>query len=92
MTEAEIVCDHTFRTTLTAPKFEALVVKACRTPFQIELTAHDPSVMPQVRLFTVGFSTPEDRARIAMRFVEKEQAALGQVVPRPVGATQLASA
>ncbi len=94
MTEAEFVCYHTFRTTLTASKFEALVVKACRTPFLIELTAHDPSVMPQVRLFTVGFSTPEDRdrVRIAMRFVEKEQAALGQVVPRPVGATQLASA
>lgn len=90
----EFVCDHTFRTTLTAAKSEALVVKACRTSFPVEFTAHDPSVVPQLRLFTAGFSTPEDRdrVRIAMRFVEKEQAAMGQAVPRPAAASQLASA
>jgi len=90
----EFVCDHTFKTTLTRAKFEALVTKACRTPFEIELTAHDPGVVPPIRLFTVGFSTPEDRdrVRIAMRFLEKEQAAMGQAVPRPASSSQLASA
>ena len=91
----EFVCDHIFKTTLSITKFEALVTKACRTPFEIELTAHDPKVIPAVRLFTVGFSTPEDRdrSRIAMRFVEKELAAAGTATSRaPAAAGRLASA
>jgi hypothetical protein len=90
----EFVCDHLFKTTLSPTKFEALVTKACRTPFAIELTAHDPTLVPQVRIFTVGFSTPEDRdrVRIAMRFVEKEQAAAGTATPRAPSAASLASA
>ena len=73
----EFACDHMFRTTLPATKFEALVQKACRSPFQIELSGHDPGVVPQLRLFTVDFMNPEDRdrVRIAMRFVEKEELA-----------------
>jgi hypothetical protein len=78
----EFVCDHTFKTTITVAKFEAVVTKACRDAFAIELIAHDPGVLPALRLFTVGFTTPEDRdrVRIAMRFVEKEQ---GAITPAP---------
>ena len=80
MTEAATVfaCDHMFRTTLPTSKFEALVTKACRAPFRVEIAGHDPAVVPQLRLFLVEFTTPEDRdrVRIAMRFLEKEQAAL----------------
>ncbi len=74
----EFTCDHLFKITFAPSKFEALVTKACRSVFQIEPTAHDPAVVPQVRLYTVHFETPEDRdrVRIAMRFLEKEQAAL----------------
>ncbi|MBY0512235.1 MAG: hypothetical protein K2P94_19040 [Rhodospirillaceae bacterium] len=91
----EFVCDHTFKTTIAVSKFEAVVTKACREPFQIELIAHDPGLVPAPRLFTVGFTTPEDRdrVRIAMRFVEKEQAATSPA-PRTVAplAGQLVSA
>jgi hypothetical protein len=92
----EFVCDHLFKTTITVAKFEAVVTKACREAFEIELIAHDPGVLPALRLFNVGFTTPEDRdrVRIAMRFVEKEQAALAPA-PRtaaPAMAGQLASA
>jgi hypothetical protein len=75
-------CEHTFKTTLGVTKFEVVVTKACREPFAIELIAHDPGVLPALRLFTVGFTTPEDRdrVRIAMRFVEKEQ---GAAAPAP---------
>lgn len=91
----EFCCDHTFSTTLSPAKFEALVTRACRSPFGIELTAHDPTVIPPVRLFSVEFSTPEDRdrVRIAMRFAEKEQAAIAAPMPRaPALAGRLASA
>jgi hypothetical protein len=92
----EFCFDHIFRTNLSVTKFEALVTKACRAPFKIELTAHDPNVIPQIRLFTVGFTTPEDRdrARIAMRFVEKEQAAMAAAsnTPRTAASGRLASA
>ena len=96
MTEAEFCCDHTFRTTVTIAKFEALVTKAYRSPFAIELIGHDPSVVPQVRLFTVGFTTPDDRdrVRIAMRFVEKELAAVATPIhaPAAAAASRLATA
>jgi hypothetical protein len=80
----EFACDHTFKTTLNVSKFEAMVAKACRAPYGIECIAHDPGIVPAVRLFTVGFTTPEDRdrMRIAMRFIEKEQAAMGQKMTR----------
>lgn len=92
----EFVANHIFKTSISASKFEAMVTKACRAPFAIELIAHDPGVIPAVRLFTVGFSTPEDRdrMRIAMRFVEKEQAAaMPMTRSKSAGLTgQLASA
>ena len=73
----EFVCDHTFKITFARTKFEALVTKACRAPFAIEIVGHDPGLIPALRLLTVHFQTPEDRdlVRIAMRFVEKEHAA-----------------
>lgn len=90
----EFCCDHLFRTTISVAKFEAVVTKACRDPFAVELTAHDPGVIPALRIFTVGFTTPEDRdrVRIAMRFVEKEQAATGTAPAPLVHDRQLASA
>jgi hypothetical protein len=82
----EFCCDHTFRITISASKFEALVAQACRSQFQIELIGHDPTLVPQLRLFDVLFSTPEDRdrVRIAMRFLEKEQAAMAPARAQPV--------
>lgn len=92
----EFVCDHTFKITFSRTKFEALVAKACRAPFALESVGHDPAVVPALRLFTVLFSTPEDRdrVRIAMRFLEKEQATLAASVARPAPALsgKLASA
>ena len=87
-------CEHTFKTSITATKFEAMVAKACRDIYLVELIGHDPGVIPAVRLFTVAFTTPEDRdrMRIAMRFVEKEQGAVRAPAPSPMVAGQLASA
>ncbi len=80
----EFVCDHIFKITFSHTRFEALITKACREPFLIELVGHDPTLVPQVRLYNVGFSTPEDRdrVRIAMRFLEKEHAAAASSAPR----------
>ncbi len=71
------LCEHTFKTALSIVKFEAVVTKACRSPFDIELTAHDPGMIPAMRLFTIGFYSLEDRdrVRIALRFLEKDQPA-----------------
>lgn len=76
-------CDHIFRTTISVEKFEAVVTKACRDSFKLELTACDPGIIPAVRLFTVEFTTPDDRdrVRIAMRFLEKEHGGAGSIAP-----------
>lgn len=97
MTElvTQYACDHMFRTTLSTSKFEALVTKACRAPFRVELSGHDPGVIPALRLYTVEFMTPEDRdrVRIAMRFVEKEEQALKAArTPQPQVSGKLARA
>jgi hypothetical protein len=86
---------HIFKTNLSQAKFDALVTKACRAPFIIELVAHDPLMIPPLRLFNVDFTTAEDRdrVRIAMRFVEKEQdAALAAAARVPVQTARLARA
>jgi hypothetical protein len=91
----EYACEHMFRTSLPTAKFEALVTKACRAPFRVELSGHDPTVVPQLRLYTVEFMTPEDRdrVRIAMRFVEKEEQAIKAArTPQPQVSGKLASA
>jgi hypothetical protein len=90
----EFCCEHTFRTTISTTKFQALVTKACRSPFVVEVIGHDPGVVPQVRLFTVGFATPDDRdrVRIAMRFVEKELAAASPPIHAPAAGSRLATA
>ena len=91
----EFVCDHLFKITFSPAKFEAVLTKACREPFGMEIVAHDPALIPQVRLYNVGFSTPEDRdrVRIAMRFLEKEQAAAASAAHHaPAVAGKLASA
>lgn len=71
------LCEHTFKTSLSPVKFEAVVTKACRAPFDIELTGHDPGMIPAMRLFTIGFYSLEDRdrVRIALRFLENDQPA-----------------
>lgn len=70
--------DHVFKTTIAASKFEAVVASSCKAPYAVELIAHDPTTIPQIRIFRVDFRALEDRdrVRIAMRFVEKEQAEL----------------
>lgn len=68
--------DHVFKTTIAVTKFEAVVASSCKAPYTVDLIAHDPTTLPQVRIFNVNFTALEDRdrVRIAMRFVEKEQA------------------
>ena len=90
-------CDHAFKTTINTTKFEAVVAKSCRATYAIEMIAHDPTIIPNVRVFNVLFAALEDRdrVRIAMRFLEKEQAELASAqpqAPNPVLTRRLASA
>lgn len=75
--------DHVFKTTIAVSKFEAVVASSCRAPYSVEIIAHDPTTIPQIRIFRVDFTALEDRdrVRIAMRFVEKEQAELLKTKP-----------
>ena len=75
--------DHVFKTTIAVSKFEAVVASSCKAPYAIEIIAHDPTTIPQIRIFRVDFTALEDRdrVRIAMRFVEKEQAELLKTKP-----------
>jgi hypothetical protein len=74
MSDTPSQCDHTFKITFAPAKFEAVVAKSCKAAHTIDLIAHDPTLVPQVRIFNVAFTSPEDRdrVRIAMRFLEKE--------------------
>ena len=76
---------HIFETSLSVEKFEAVVRRSCRSPFSLRLEAHNPTVLPPVRLFLVEFDAIEDRdrVRIAMRFVEKEMAELQKPATAP---------
>jgi hypothetical protein len=92
-------CDHAFKTTVAASKFEAVVAKSCKGAYAIEVIAHDPTILPHVRIFNVSFAALEDRdrVRIAMRFLEQEQAEMmkakaPQPAPAPTLARRLASA
>lgn len=90
-------CDHAFKVLVNTSKFEAVVAQSCKAAYAVEMIAHDPTVIPHVRVFNVVFASPEDRdrVRIAMRFLEKEQAELAKVksqTPGPTLARRLASA
>lgn len=90
-------CEHAFKTTVSTPKFEAVVAKSCKSVYAIEVIAHDPTLIPHVRIFNVSFASLEDRdrVRIAMRFLEKEQADSAKLKTPPPAATlarRLASA
>lgn len=94
-----VQCDHSFKTTISASKFEAVVAKSCKASYAVEVIAHDPTLIPQVRVFNVTFAALEDRdrVRIAMRFLEQEHAELmkaarSQPEPAPTLARRLASA
>ncbi len=90
-------CDHAFKVTVNTSKFEAVVAQSCKAAYSVEMIAHDPSAIPHLRIFNVTFKSPEDRdrVRIAMRFLEKEQAELVKAktqAPAPTLARRLASA
>lgn len=90
-------CDHAFKVTVNPSKFEAVVAQSCKAAYTVELIAHDPTLLPHVRIFNVAFASPEDRdrVRIAMRFLEKEQAEIAKVKTQtaaPTLARRLASA
>ncbi|MGE4063650.1 MAG: hypothetical protein AB7E79_09805 [Rhodospirillaceae bacterium] len=93
-----VPCDHAFKTTVSTSKFEAIVAKSCKSPYTIEVIAHDPTIIPQVRIFNVTFAALEDRdrVRIAMRFLEQEHAEMqkerAQQAPATTLARRLASA
>ncbi|MGE3475853.1 MAG: hypothetical protein AB7H70_08595 [Rhodospirillaceae bacterium] len=82
-------CDHAFKVLVNTSKFEAVVAQSCKAAYAVEMIAHDPTVIPHVRVFNVVFASPEDRdrVRIAMRFLEKEQAELAKVKSQPPGPT-----
>lgn len=67
-------CDHTFRTTLNVEQFAAVAAKACRSRYWIDYEAHDRSMVPDTRIFSVIFTSIEDRdrVRIAMRFADDQ--------------------
>jgi len=76
-----------------------VVASSCKAPYAVKIIAHDPTTIPQIRIFRVDFTALEDRdrVRIAMRFVEKEQADLLKTKPvapaaAPVLGRRLASA
>jgi len=85
-------CDHAFKTTINTTKLEAVVAKSCRANYAIEVIAHDPTIIPHVRVFDVLFAALEDRdrVRIAMRLLEKEQAELASA-PAPAAILTRAS-
>jgi hypothetical protein len=88
-------CDHAFKTTVNTTKFEAVVASSCKSAYTIEVIAHDPTLIPHIRVFNVSFAALEDRdrVRIAMRFLEKEQADMAKAkTPAPTLARRLASA
>ncbi len=92
-----VQCDHAFRTNVDRSKFEAVVAKSCKAEYVIEIVAHDPTILPQVRVFNVTFAAVEDRdrVRIAMRFLEREQAELAKAknqIPAATLPRRLASA
>lgn len=63
---------HTFRTTTTAERFNAIVARACKSKLWIGCEGLDRCYVPFTRLFAVTFTSIEDRdrVRIAMRFVD----------------------
>jgi hypothetical protein len=75
-------CGHTFRTGTGVDRFNAIVAKACKNSFWIEIEAHDRSMVPFTRVFSVVFTSIEDRdrVRIAMRFVDENA---GSIAPAP---------
>lgn len=90
-------CEHAFKVMVNSSKFEAVVAKSCKAAYSVELIAHDPTIIPHIRIFNVVFASPEDRdrVRIAMRFLEKEQAELMKAKSQaaaPTLARRLASA
>ncbi len=89
MSDRDPACDHLFKTTISREKFDAVLARSCKGPYTVELEGADPTVIPQERVYSVAFTTLDDRdrVRIAMRFVEKEIADMGDVpTPRPTAA------
>jgi len=68
-------CEHTFKTTMPVERFHAIISQSCRDGIRIEVEAHDRGCVPEYRILNVIFANPEDRdrARIALRFLEKDR-------------------
>jgi hypothetical protein len=68
----------TVSTPLVAEKLSAIVKQQCRSPFGIEMIAHDPLQIPHLRIFELSFDAIEDRDRavIALRM------AIGSSAPK----------
>ena len=67
-------CGHTFRTTISVDQFHAIVARTCKSQFWVEFEAHDRSMIPNTRIFSVIFTSIEDRdkVRIAMLFADEK--------------------
>ena len=67
---------HTFCTSAEWDRFGAIMTKTCGAPFTLQLEAHDRRAKPGTFYYAVDFTSIDDRdrARIAMRFVDKETA------------------
>lgn len=81
---------HTFRTSTSTDRFNAIVAQACKQRYWIDIEGHDRSMVPFSRIYQVTFTSLEDRdrVRIAMRFVDGNQ----EVAATPKTAPKLARA
>ncbi len=75
---------HTIKTSLSVEHLTAMLTKACRQPFKLEIEAHDFLIVPAYRIFEARFATVEDRdrVRIVLRQLEKEMIAASKANPR----------
>jgi hypothetical protein len=66
---------HMFWTSAGLDRFKAIVTKACKGHYWIDLDGVDRRFVPVTRLYAVKFTSIEDRdrVRIAMRFVDQDQ-------------------
>lgn len=67
---------HTFVTSAEWDRFKAIMTKTCSAPFSLQLEAHDRRADQGAFYYAVDFTSvsDRDRARIAMRFVDKDMA------------------
>jgi hypothetical protein len=72
---------QTFCTSASPDRFNAIITQACKSRFTIAYEGHDRA--SRTHIYAVEFTALEDRdrARIAMRFVDKDLAERAAAAP-----------